>query len=242
MFAHHSIRNHPKLGPIYLTNMQHRVLEAMNSFRLEGNTFVDLAEVDIRIIGGLKRRGYIAKRSDARSDTSYRMTALGYEAYLLFKRGRIYHNDGLCPRCRKQPTVWYNGRSAGYCRKCLNAIKRKVRRTTTDSPCARCGGGPRHVSAGKVTPYCVACFKAINHEGYTARQARLRAQVDAGDVPTCAVPDCNELVRYTAKHVSAYCIEHERECNRRSWQNRRVRKAQAFMETLAGPRLQQAGD
>lgn len=242
MFAHHSIRKHPKLGPLYLTNMQHRVLEAMNSFRLEGHTFIDLAEVDNRIISGLKRRGYISKRSDARGDTNYRMTALGHEAYLLFKRGRIYRNDGLCPRCRKRPAVWYNGRSTGYCQKCLNAIRRKVRRKTADAPCARCGATPRHVSAGKVTPYCKACFKAINHEGYTSRQARLLAQIAAGKVPTCSVPDCNEPVRHTAKHVSAYCVEHDRECNRRSWQNRRVRKAKVFLEALSESRLQQAGD
>lgn len=249
MLAHHSQRKHPKYGPLYLTNMQHRVLSAMNAMRLSGEQYVDLSEVKRQIVNALEKRGYIAPLSAHRKETRYRMTALGLEAYALFRPARMYRTDGMCPKCGERPRLDYNGRSTGYCRECLYAIKRDSRlhgnsRSASD-PCVKCGATPRHVSSGKVTSYCEACFKAQNRKNRQSRQARLLAQIAAGDVPTCSEPDCDQPVRHTAKHVSNYCVEHDRECNRRSYRTRRDdrwRRKFASLQIVPRAEYQQAGD
>lgn len=236
MLAHHSTRKTDRYGELYLTNFQHRVLAAMNAMRLEGEHFVDLSEVKRQIVNALEARGYIAPRSAARREQHYRMTALGLEAYHVFQPPRIYRMDGLCPRCGEHPVLRYNGRSAGYCRDCLNAIKRDSRlhgnSKSADAPCACCGATPRYISGGKATSYCAECFKAKTRENRQRRQARLLARIETGDVPTCSEPGCDQPVRHTARHVSNYCIEHERECNRRSWRNRQIRREQALADAL----------
>lgn len=142
MLAHHSTRKTDRYGELYLTNFQHRVLAAMNTLRLEGEHFVDLSDVKQQIVGALEKRGYIAPRSAARSEKHYRMTALGLEAYHVFQPPRLYRMDGLCPRCGEHPVMRYNGRNTGYCRVCLNAIKRDSRlhgnSKSSDAPCACC--------------------------------------------------------------------------------------------------------
>lgn len=249
MLAHHSQRKHPKYGPLYLTNMQHRVLSAMNAMRLSGEQYVDLSEVKKQIVNALEKRGYIAPLSAYRKETRFRMTALGLEAYALFRPPRMYRTDGMCPKCGERPRLDYNGRSTGYCRECLYEIKRDSRlhgnsRSASD-PCVKCGATPRHISAGKVTSYCLPCFKAQNRKNRQARQQRLLEQIAAGNVPTCAVPDCDQPVRHTAKHVSAYCLEHERECNRRSYakvRDDRWRRKFASLRIAPAVEYQQAGD
>lgn len=248
MLAHHSTRKTDRYGELYLTNFQHRVLAAMNAMRLEGEHFVDLSDVKRQIVNALEKRGYIAPRSAARSEKHYRMTALGLEAYRVFQPPRIYRMDGLCPRCGEHPVLRYNGRSTGYCRACLNAIKRDSRlhgnSRSSDAPCACCGKTPRYLSNGRATSYCAACYKAKNRENREARQARLRARVEAGDVPTCSEPGCDQPVRYTANHVSNYCLEHDRECNRRSYRTVAKRRWRRTFEQLTGRRQQvsTAGD
>lgn len=227
-------RTHPKHGKLTITTYQAEVLDAMNRLRREEYPFVDLSELRSDTIRALEQLGYIAPQGLGSSN--YRLTGFGMEALRLFQLPRIYRTDNLCPRCGKRPRHSYrSGSTATYCTQCLRKAKREYRRKqSADQPCTRCGATPRHVgSGGDVSSYCDKCFTEIHRSARERRNERLLAEIAAGRVPTCAAEGCDQPVRYTDRHVSNHCIEHERMYNRESYRRRRekwAKEAAAYLK------------
>jgi hypothetical protein len=159
-----------------------------------------------------------------------------------------------CARCGATPRHVTPAAVSSYCIDCYRERVREKQqhrreRLSADAPCVRCGATPRYVSGRRITPYCHDCFKAQNRDSRQARQQRLLEQIAAGNVPTCTAPGCNRPVRHTDNHVSAHCLEHDRDCNRRSYhkvkderKRRRIAHRLAQLRVVPPAEFQQAGD
>lgn len=242
-------RQHAKHGKMFMTAAQFRLLDRINSYRLQGDYFVDLSTEHLGTVKALTERGYITPRSAAPDEHVYRMTGLGLDAYTLFKIPRLYRNDGLCPRCGKRPRQQYENRVANYCVECAIEArrvhyKRKAPLRDPNRPCARCGATPRHIMRSAVSSYCIDCYREKARKSRETREQRIRENAAQGNPTLCSVPGCNQPVRISAHSVSTYCQKHDRERSSAS-KNRQIKRRleHAYGQLrIVATEYQQAGD
>lgn len=162
----------------------------------------------------------------------------GKRAYKITLRGKRlleafqhkHRNDGLCPRCKREPRTEYkSGRVDTYCAKCSREIRRQK---VTDQPCARCGEKPRaFTSNGLQSDYCEACGVIMRRRWRNKEMSRRRERIEAGQTVLCS--RCGEKpVHVSGKVVYRYCTECKSILNiqfqRRARRNRKLRIIQAI--------------
>jgi hypothetical protein len=119
----------------------------------------------------------------------------------------------MCLECHEHPRMPGKTRPRSYCAACERAYEARRRRhkqkhNLETSSCSRCDAPRQRYPSGHVSAYCVSCLPIVTREQEGARQAKRRAQVDAGESLRCR--QCDQPVYVTERYVYSLCEDHQR--------------------------------
>lgn len=210
----HSRQRHLQGWP-NLSETAMNVLIRLHNAAQDGAPFDPLADVHKHTLRFLQREDLIFA-SKGFDGLRFKLTGRGERTMKAYLRPPKRHDD-ICPTCGVNPKhVTAGGRKEGYCKACGLAYKRgqvaRHRRIKPGRLCSTCGKRPVHrYAGGSYSTYCTECNRDHKRAQKRRKQARLRARIDAGDVPTCQRPGCTNPIYYSHKWAYEVCTAHWRE-------------------------------
>lgn len=191
--------------------------------------FDPLANINKHTLRFLQREDLIFA-SKGLDGMRYKITGRGERTMKAYLRPPMRHDD-ICPTCGvNHKHITAGGRKEGYCKACGLAYKRRSTaryRRNPDRLCSDCREQAVYqYPGGTYSTYCHDCLTARRRMATLRRRSRLRARIDAGDIPTCQRPGCTNPVYYTDKCVYEVCTPHWREYMT-AYNDRRRPKSQA---------------